>query len=79
MLLFVVGAVCFHTAKFLNGPKLLIQVMCELTVLSLVKVPQSWNDNNMINLEREANSLSHTYTHTRQDGITTALRAHSFF
>ncbi len=34
---------------------------------------------NMINLEREANSLSHTYTHTRQDGITTALRAHSFF
>ncbi len=29
MLLFIVGAVRFHTAKFLNKPKLLIQVTCE--------------------------------------------------
>ncbi len=29
MLLFILGAVHFHTAKFLNRPKLLIQVTCE--------------------------------------------------
>ncbi len=29
MLLFILGVVRFHTAKFLNGPKLLIQVACE--------------------------------------------------
>ncbi len=29
MLLFILGVVRFHTAKFLNGPKLLIQVTCE--------------------------------------------------
>ncbi len=29
ILLFILGAVRFYTAKFLNGPKLLIQVTCE--------------------------------------------------
>ncbi len=29
MLLFILGAVRFHTTMFLNGPKLLIQVTCE--------------------------------------------------
>ncbi len=29
VLLFILGAVCFHTAKFLNGPNLLIQVTRE--------------------------------------------------
>ncbi len=29
MLPFILGAVRFYTAKFLNGPKLLIQVTCE--------------------------------------------------
>ncbi len=77
MLLFILGAVRFHMAKFLNGPKLLIQVRVNCP---WSKFHGAGMTINMIHLEREANKLSlthtHTHTHTRQDGPTTALRAY---
>ncbi len=61
MLLFILGAVCFHTAKFLNGPKL----------SRASKLSSHWSKFHGAGMtindsfgKRGKQTLSHTHTHT---------------
>ncbi len=62
MLLFILGAVCFHMAKFLNGPKL----------SRASKLSSHWSKFHGAGMtindsfgKRGKQTLSHTHTHTR--------------